>query len=203
MFADSFADASRDAADNIRGQFDLIWPSIRSAASHARLRDSSAPFGLDRPEFAPAVLVAATVTKAYHRHVYYTKEKYGGIAIICPHEPVLYWTRRFIAAFLALRDIEPSEWKADNLCGAMRSDRDNVPYSKTAMFYGLPFENIMSWDMSLMLSSAMPEESLFFCATHPSEWTVKPTQAGDVTRLEERVECFDLLKETAKLKRAK
>jgi len=168
--------------DAVDKQFDNLWPDIHQSAGHAYVRE-----GRSVPATKAALLVASTLFKAWYRSIYYRSSGYGGIVFVHRCPATLYWLRRYISALLAIRGVNAAELRAENCCTAMRSSRDAVGYPDSAMFYGLPFPNIMSWDVSLMLSVAQVDESFYFATQSPDQWTIKPTQAGEVLRLEDRV----------------
>jgi hypothetical protein len=61
------------------------------------------------------------------------------------------------------------------------------------MISGLPFGDLMSWDISNIVGCCDMSESFIFTTVHPSRWRVRASNKGDVLRIE------DYLKEVVDL----
>jgi hypothetical protein len=96
-----------------------------------------------------------------------------------------------IEAFLSVRELGVKSYKAENLATTMRSGMpDDRP--GFACYWGLPYRDMLSWDMSNLASFASPDNSIYFADSHPAQWNVRASNSGARTTIEGKVEVFDI-----------
>lgn len=128
--------------------------------------------------------VAVTLLTAYYRHIYMRSSNYGGICFVCQKPGTLFLLRVLIHSLLGMREIDAEHIDAEVVCPAMRGSKEALPYMPCRLIYGLPFRELMSWDVSNIMSSCDLSESLLFSTSHPSKWDVRASQKGEVIRIE-------------------
>jgi len=137
--------------------------------------------------------VCTTLLWAYYRRIYMLKHGYGGLIIVLPDAQALKWVGNLLRGVLGLRDLEATDLDARKLCPAMRDNKEAAGYSKHCIIRGLPFEGMMSWDISNIAACCDLSESIVLTKAHPTTWSVSATKKGDVVHLEDLMsEVFDL-----------
>lgn len=171
----------RDAVDE---QFRKLWPLVYDSARADSVRRTGG-----EEATAAHIKVAALLFEAWYRSIYYQKEHYGGTMIIHGNKTVLCWTRLLCSQFLGMRDVEHQHWDAENLSSMMRADKEARNLGvRSVLFYNLPFEGIMSWDLNNLMSACSVEDSLFFSTVPYTRWRVRATGDGSVIDLAKRVD---------------
>jgi hypothetical protein len=174
--------------DHVDEQFQKNLKLIIDRAAHIALINRA--FSVPTKE---RTQVCSTIFWAYYRMVYFASGDYGGTIIVFQDAETLKWLAHMFAAFLGLRDVEAKFLDAAKACPAMRDNKEAAGYSKCRIITGVPFEGMMSWDITNIMACCDLKESIVLTTKHPSVWDVRATQKGDVIRLETQMpEVFDL-----------
>lgn len=183
--------------DSVDEQFQKNLKLLIDRASHFALVNRT--FTVPSKE---RIQVCTTVLWAYYRMVYFASGDYGGVIIVIEDRETLTWLGNLIIAFLGLRDVEVKTMDAARLCPAMRDNKEAAGYHACRIIYGLPFEGMMSWDVSNLMSCCDLEESFVLTTVHPSKWSVSATKKGDVVDLRKHMpETFDLRAAIAEIRK--
>lgn len=147
--------------------------------------------------------ICTTVLWAYYRSIYTSKGNFGGVIIVIPDPTCLLWLGNLLKGVIGLRDVEATDLDARRMCPVLRDNKDAAGYSKCRIIRGLPFDSMMSWDISNLAACCDLSESIVLTPTNPATWGVTATKKGDVVRLEDLMgEVFDIKAAVAEFKRA-
>lgn len=174
--------------DNVDEQFNKNLKIIIDRAAHHAL--VSRTFAVPSKQH---MQVCTSILWAYYRMVYFASGDYGGVVMVLPDQQTIQWTCNLLIAFLGMRDVEVKTLDAARMCPAMRDNKEAAGYNKCRIITGLPFENMMSWDITNIMACCDLKESIVLTTKPPAVWDIRATQKGDVVRLEGLMpEVFDL-----------
>ena len=197
MMHDQMRHILKGTRDDVDEQFHKNLNLILGRATHYAMLNRS--FSVPSKE---RIQVCTTMLWAYYREVYFAAGDYGGIIVVFHDQEVLRWFGNLLIGFLGLRDVEARAFDAGRMCPAMRDNKEAAGYHACRIIHGLPFDNMMSWDVSNIMSCCDLEESFILTTVEPSKWSVSATKKGDVVDLRSKMQgTFDLKDSLERIKR--
>lgn len=197
MLKDELAHILKGNRDHVDEQFQKNLDLVFGRAVHNAMMSKGLSLPSDERQ-----KVCTSILWAYYRQVYFASGDYGGNIIVFQDADTLKWLAHLLVGFLGLRDVEAKIFDAGKMCPAMRDNKEAAGYNACRIITGLPFEGMMSWDVSNVMACCDIEESIILTTVHPSKWDVRATQKGEVTRIEKFMqEVFDLRAAIAEIKK--